>query len=150
MEKTFVILKPDTVQRRLIGQSIARFEQHGLKIMAMKFMQVPESLALEHYAVHKERPFFKSLIAYITSGPVVAMVLAGPNAIKIVRNVVGATNPVEAAPGTIRGDFGMQTGRNLIHASDGLDTAEAEIALWFGEDSLVEYNRDIDRWILEQ
>lgn len=150
MEKTFVILKPDTVQRRLIGQSIARFEQHGLKIMAMKFMQVPEALALEHYAVHKERAFFKSLIAYITSGPVVAMVLAGPNAIKIVRNVVGATNPVEAAPGTIRGDFGMQTGRNLIHASDGPDTAEAEIALWFGEDSLVEYNRDIDRWILEQ
>lgn len=149
MEKTFIILKPDAVQRQLVGQIITRFEQHGLKIVAMKFLQVPLSLAEEHYAVHKERPFFKSLIEYITASPVVALVLAGPNAIQMARNIVGATNPLDAAPGTIRGDFGMEIGRNLIHASDGADTAKAEIALWFGEENLVEYTRALKPWILE-
>lgn len=149
MEKTFVILKPDAVQRQLVGQAITRFERHGLKIVAMRFLQVSEELAQKHYAVHKERPFFNDLIAYITSGPVLAMVLEGPAAIRITRNVVGATSPVEAAPGTIRGDFGMQIGRNLVHASDGPDTATAEISLWFGEENLVSYNRTIEPWILE-
>jgi len=149
VEKTFIILKPDAIQRQLVGQLITRFEQHGLKIVAMKFLQVPVSLAEEHYAVHKERPFFKDLITYITSSPVVAMVLEGPEAIHLARNIVGATSPVDAAPGTIRGDFGLQIGRNLVHASDGPDTAKAEIELWFGEGNLVQYERSIDRWILE-
>jgi len=149
VERTFIILKPDAVQRQLVGQIISRFEQHGLKIVAMKFLQVPVSLAEEHYAVHKERPFFKSLIEYITASPVVAMVLEGPNAIQMARNVVGATNPLDATPGTIRGDFGMEIGRNLVHASDGTDTAKAEIALWFGEENLVDYSRALDPWILE-
>lgn len=149
MEKTFIILKPDAVQRQLVGEIISRFERHGLKIVAMKFLQVSNALAEEHYAVHKERPFFKSLIEYITASPVVALVLEGPNAIKMARNVVGATNPLDANPGTIRGDFGMEIGRNLVHASDGPDTAKAEIALWFGEENLVEYPRALDPWILE-
>ena len=149
MENTFVILKPDAVQRQLSGQLIARFEQRGLKIVALKLMSVPEELAKEHYAVHKERPFFNSLISYITSGPVVTMVLQGPNAIKAVRNTIGSTNPVDAAPGSIRGDYGMEIGRNLVHASDGPETAKAEIALWFGEENLLSYEREVDRWILE-
>jgi len=149
VEKTFIILKPDAVQRQLVGQIIARFEQHGLKIVAMKFLQVPLSLAEEHYAVHKERPFFKPLIEYITASPVVALVLDGPHAIQMARNIVGATNPLDAAPGTIRGDFGMEIGRNLIHASDGADTAQAEIALWFGEENMVAYTRALKPWILE-
>ncbi len=149
MERTFVILKPDAVQRQLTGQLISRFEQRGLKITAMKFMQVSLDLAQEHYAVHKERPFFNDLIAYITSSPVVAMVLEGPDAIRATRNTVGGTNPIEAAPGSIRGDFGMQIGRNLVHASDGPETAKAEVALWFSDDELVEYERAVDGWILE-
>lgn len=149
MEKTFVILKPDAVQRLLVGQIISRFEQHGLKLVAMKFLQVSTELAQEHYAVHKERPFYKDLIDYITASPVVALVVEGPNAIKMVRNMVGATNPLEAASGTIRGDFGMEIGRNLVHASDGEETAKTEIALWFGEENLVQYNRVVDTWVLE-
>jgi nucleoside-diphosphate kinase len=149
VENTFIILKPDAVQRQLSGQLIARFEQRGLKIVALKLMSVSEDLAKEHYAVHKERPFFNSLISYIISGPVVAMVLQGPNAIKAVRNTVGSTNPVEAAPGSIRGDYGMEIGRNLVHASDGPETAKAEIALWCGEENLLGYEREVDRWILE-
>jgi nucleoside-diphosphate kinase len=149
VENTFIILKPDAVQRQLSGQLIARFEQRGLKIVALKLMSVSEDLAKEHYAVHKERPFFNSLISYIISGPVVAMVLQGPNAIKAVRNTVGSTNPVEAAHGSIRGDYGMEIGRNLVHASDGPETAKAEIALWFGEENLLVYEREVDRWILE-
>ncbi len=149
MERTFVILKPDAVQRQLTGQLISRFEQRGLKIVAMKFMQVSLELAQEHYAVHKERPFFNDLIAYITSSPVAAMVLEGPDAIRATRNTVGGTNPVEAAPGSIRGDFGMQIGRNLVHASDGPETAKAEVALWFRDDELLAYDRAVDGWILE-
>lgn len=149
MEKTFVILKPDAVQRLLVGQIISRFEQHGLKLVAMKFLQVSTELAQEHYAVHKERPFYKDLIDYITASPVVALVVEGPNAIKMVRNMVGATNPLEAASGTIRGDFGMEIGRNLVHASDGEETAKTEIALWFGEENLVAYQRVVDAWVLE-
>ncbi|NOX60783.1 MAG: nucleoside-diphosphate kinase [Chloroflexi bacterium] len=148
MERTFVMLKPDAVQRGLIGEIIARFERRGLKIVAMKFMHVSRSLAEEHYAVHKGRPFYDGLIEYITSGPVVAMVLEGPNAIKAARATMGATHPLEAAPGTIRADFGLEIGRNLVHGSDGPETAAFEIGLWFG-DEIPGWERDVDRWILE-
>ena len=148
MEQTFIILKPDAVQRGLVGEIIARFERRGLKLVAMKMLQVSEELARQHYAVHEQRPFFKGLISYITSAPVVTLVLEGTNAIAAVRNTVGATKPAEAAPGTIRADFGLEIGRNLIHASDGPDTAVSEIALWFGED-LVDWQRANDAWIFE-
>ena len=148
MERTFIILKPDAVQRGLVGEIIARFERRGLKIVGMKFLQVSDELARQHYAVHAERPFFKGLISYITSSPVVAMVVEGTNAIAIVRNTVGATKPAEATPGSIRADFGLEIGRNLVHASDGPETAASEIALWFGED-LVAWDRATDRWVFE-
>lgn len=148
MERTFIILKPDAVQRGLVGEIIGRFERRGLKISAMKFLQVSDELARKHYAVHEQRPFFKGLISYITSSPVVAMVVEGTNAIAVVRNTVGATKPAEAAPGTIRADFGLEIGRNLVHASDGPETAKSEIALWFGEE-LVEWKRANDTWIFE-
>lgn len=148
MERTFVILKPDAVQRGLVGEIIARFERRGLKLVAMKFMQVSDELARKHYAVHAERPFFSGLIQYIVSAPVVALVLEGTNAIAVVRNTVGATKPAEAAPGTIRADFGLEIGRNLVHASDGPDTARDEITLWFGDD-LVAWGRAVDAWIFE-
>jgi nucleoside-diphosphate kinase len=148
VERTFIILKPDAVQRGLIGEIIGRFERRGLKIVALKFMQVSDELARQHYAVHAQRPFFSGLIKYITSAPVVTMVLEGTNAIAVVRNTVGATKPAEAAPGTIRADFGLEIGRNLIHASDGAETAASEIALWFGND-LVSWSRASDPWIFE-
>jgi nucleoside-diphosphate kinase len=148
MERTFIILKPDAVQRGLVGEIIGRFERRGLKIVAMKFMQVSEELARQHYAVHAQRPFFAGLIRYIVSAPVVAMVVEGAQAIAVVRNTVGATKPAEAAPGTIRADFGLEIGRNLVHASDGPETAASEIALWFGHD-LVTWSRASDPWIFE-
>lgn len=148
MERTFVILKPDAVQRGLVGEIIARFERRGLKLVAMKMIHVSDELARQHYAVHAERPFFKGLIEYITSSPVVALVLEGTGAIAVVRSTVGATKPAEAAPGTIRADFGLEIGRNLVHASDGADTAATEIALWFG-DALIDWPRNTDAWIFE-
>lgn len=148
MERTFIILKPDAVQRGLVGELILRFERRGLKLVAMKFLQVSDELARKHYAVHASRPFFAGLIKYITSAPVVTMVLEGTNAIAVVRSMVGATRPHEAAPGTIRADFGLEVGRNLVHASDGPDTAKDEIALWFGDD-LVDWKRASDPWIFE-
>lgn len=148
MEQTLILLKPDAVQRQLVGPLLSRFEQRGLKIVALKLLQVSKDLAEEHYDVHRERPFFNDLIDYITSGPVVALVLEGPNAIQAARNTIGATNPVEATPGSIRGDYGMEIGRNLVHGSDGADTAKVEIELWFGSD-IVSYTRDVDKWILE-
>ena len=148
MERTFIILKPDAVQRGLVGEIIARFERRGLKLVAMKMIDVSTELAQKHYAVHAERPFYNSLINYIVSSPVVAMVLEGTDAIAAVRNTVGATKPAEAAPGTIRADFGLEIGRNLVHASDGPETAISEIALWFGED-LISWARNNDSWIFE-
>ncbi len=148
MERTFIMIKPDAVQRGLIGEIIQRFERRGLKMVAMRFVHVPLELAETHYAVHVERPFYTGLIEYITSGPVVAMVWEGTNAIQAARNTMGATNPVDAAPGTIRADFGMEIGRNLVHGSDGLETAEFEIGLWFGDD-IPDWERETDRWILE-
>ncbi|MGL4648299.1 MAG: nucleoside-diphosphate kinase [Caldilineaceae bacterium] len=148
MERTFIILKPDAVQRGLVGEIISRFERRGLKIVGMKFLQVSDELARQHYAVHAQRPFFAGLIGYITSSPVVALVVEGTNAIAVVRNTVGATKPAEAAPGTIRADFGLEIGRNLVHASDGPETAATEIALWFGEE-LTSWGRANDPWVFE-
>ena len=149
MERTFVMIKPDGVQRGLIGEIVARFERRGLKIVAMKMMHVDEAFARKHYAVHEGKPFFEGLIRYITSAPVVAMVVEGPDAIRVVRDMVGATDPRKAAVGTIRGDYGLEIGRNLIHASDAPETADFEIGLWFTEEEIVPWQRDVDRWILE-
>jgi nucleoside-diphosphate kinase len=148
VERTLVIIKPDGVQRSLIGAIISRLERRGLRIAGMKFMQISKDLAGRHYEVHKGKPFYDSLLAYITSAPVVVMVWEGNDAIEVVRNTMGATNPTQAAPGTIRGDFGLEIGRNLIHGSDGPDTASFEIDLFFG-DGLVSWERDTDRWIFE-
>jgi len=148
VEKTFIILKPDAVQRSLVGEILGRFERRGLKLVALKFVHVSDELARKHYAVHAERPFFAGLVQYITSSPVVALVLEGNNAISVVRSMVGATRPHEAAPGTIRADFGLDVGRNLVHASDGPETAKDEIALWFGED-LIDWQRANEPWIYE-
>lgn len=148
MERTFVMVKPDGVQRGLIGEIVSRFERRGLKIVGMKMLQVSDDLARRHYAVHEGKPFFAGLISYITSAPVVAMVVEGTNAVVAVRQTVGATRPFEAAPGSIRADFALEIGRNLVHASDAPETAATEIALWFGEE-LVAWQRATDRWIFE-
>lgn len=147
-ERTLVLVKPDGVQRLLAGRIISRFEERGLKIVGLKLVQVDDALAARHYAVHRERPFFASLVAFITSSPLIALALEGPNAIAVVRSMVGATRPNEAAPGTIRGDLALETAQNLIHASDAPETATAELALWFAAGELVDYARDIDRWAL--
>jgi nucleoside-diphosphate kinase len=147
-ERTLVLVKPDGVQRLLAGRLIARFEERGLKIVGLKLVQVDRALAERHYAVHREKPFFGGLVDFITSSPLVAMALEGPNAIAVVRSMVGATRPHEAAPGTIRGDLALETAQNLIHASDGAETATAELELWFRAGELLEYERDIDRWAL--
>lgn len=149
MERTLVIIKPDGVQRQLIGPIITRLERRGLKIVALKLLQVSDDLARKHYAVHEGKSFYDPLIQYITSAPVVVMVVEGPNAIQVTRNTMGATNPVDAASGTIRADFGLEIGRNLVHGSDGPETAAAEIALWFDQSEILSYQRDVDRWILE-
>jgi nucleoside-diphosphate kinase len=147
-ERTLVLVKPDGVQRLLAGRIIARFEERGLKIVGLKLVQVDRELAERHYAIHREKPFFGSLVEFITSSPLVAMALDGPNAIAVVRTMVGATRPHEAAPGTIRGDLALETAQNLIHASDGPETAITELALWFRARELLDYERDIDRWAL--
>ena len=147
-ERTLVLLKPDAVQRLLTGRILARYEERGLKIIGLKLMQVSTQLAEQHYAVHREKPFFRGLVDFITSAPLVAAVLEGPNAIAIVRAMNGATRPHEAAPGTIRGDFALETAQNLVHASDSPETAASELKLWFRGDELLDYERDIDRWAL--
>lgn len=147
-ERTLVLIKPDAVQRLLTGRILARFEERGLKLVGLKLVLVDRALAERHYAVHRERPFFAGLVDFITSSPLVAIALEGPNAISVVRTMVGATRPNEAAPGTIRGDFALETAQNLVHASDGPETAQAELALWFSPGELVDYGREIDRWAL--
>ena len=147
-ERTLVLVKPDGVQRLLTGRIIARFEERGLKIVGLKLVAVSRDLAEQHYAVHREKPFFGGLVDFITSSPLVAVALEGPNAIAVVRSMVGATRPHEAAPGTIRGDFALETAQNLIHASDGAETAAAELQLWFADGELLSYEREIDRWAL--
>ena len=149
MERTLIIIKPDAVQRGLIGEITTRFERRGLRIAALKLIQIDEALARRHYAVHEGKPFYEPLIRYITSSPVVVMVLEGNDAIEIVRRTMGATNPAEAAPGTIRADFGLEIGRNLVHGSDGPETAAFEVPLFFTEDEILSYERDTDRWIFE-
>ncbi len=148
LERTLLLVKPDGVQRQLVGRVIARFEERGLKIIGLKLVHVDRALAERHYAVHREKPFFPGLVDFITSGPLVAAALEGPNAIAIVRAMNGATRPHEAAPGSVRGDFAVETAQNLVHASDSPETAEAELALWFSPGELLEYTRDIDRWVL--
>ena len=148
METTFVMVKPDGVQRGLVGEIINRFERKGLKLVGLRSLIPSEEIAEEHYAVHKERPFYNGLISFITSGPVVAMAWSGIDAISVARIIIGATNGREALPGTIRGDFGMDIGFNLIHGSDGEDTASSELALWFPEGTM-SWNRDIDSWVYE-
>lgn len=147
-ERTLVLVKPDGVQRLLAGRIITRFEERGLKIVGLKLLQADRALAERHYAVHRERPFFSGLVEFMTSRPLVAMALEGPNAISIVRAMVGATRPNEADPGTIRGDYALETAQNLVHASDGPETAQMELALWFRPDELLAYEREIDRWAL--
>ncbi|MCJ7708877.1 MAG: nucleoside-diphosphate kinase [Anaerolineales bacterium] len=149
MERTLVLVKPDGVQRGLVGEIIRRLERRGLRLTAARFMMVSRELAERHYAVHKGKPFYNGLIAYITSAPVMAMVWEGPNAIAAVRQTMGATRPTEAAPGSVRHDFGLEVGRNLTHASDSAQTAEEEVALWFSPEEIVGWSRDLDRWIFE-
>ena len=148
METTFVMVKPDGVQRGLVGEIINRFERKGLKLVGLRSLIPSEEIAEEHYAVHKERPFYSGLISFITSGPVVAMAWSGIDAISVARIIIGATNGREAIPGTIRGDFGMDIGFNLIHGSDGEDTASSELELWFPEGTM-SWNRDSDTWVYE-
>jgi len=149
LERALVIIKPDAVQRGLIGEIVTRFERRGLRIAGMKLLQIDKSLAERHYAIHKGKPFYEPLIRYITSSPVVVMVLEGNDVIKVARRTMGATHPAEAAPGTIRADFGLEIGRNLVHGSDGPETAAFEVPLFFTEDELLSYDRDTDRWIFE-
>ena len=147
-ERTLVLIKPDGVQRLLTGRILARYEDRGLKLVGLKLIRVSAEHAERHYAVHREKPFFRGLVDFITSAPLVAAVLEGPNAIGVVRAMNGATRPHEAAPGSIRGDFALETAQNLVHASDSPENAAAEIALWFAASELLDYGRDIDRWVL--
>jgi len=148
VERTLVLVKPDAVQRGLMGEIIARLERRGLKLIGAKFIKVSQEFAEKHYAVHKGKPFFEGLIRYIASSPLMALVWEGPGAVAVVRQTMGATNPAQAAPGTIRHDFGLITGRNLTHASDSPENAELEISLWFGPEELIEWDRSVDPWLL--
>ncbi|GAC1666219.1 MAG: nucleoside-diphosphate kinase [Candidatus Limnocylindrales bacterium] len=147
-ERTLVLIKPDGVQRLLTGRILARYEDRGLKLVGLKLIRVSAQLAERHYAVHREKPFFRGLVDFMTSAPLVAAVLDGPNAIAVVRAMNGATRPPEAAPGSIRGDFALETAQNLVHASDSPETAASEIDLWFAAAELLAYEREIDRWVL--
>ena len=149
MERTLVIIKPDGVQRGLIGEIIARLERRGLKIVGMKMMQISRDLASRHYAVHKGKPFYDGLVDYITSSPAVVMAIEGKRAIEVMRATMGATNPVQATPGTIRADLAVEIGRNLVHGSDGPDTATFELGLFFSPDEILSWDRATERWISE-
>ncbi|MEP0763019.1 MAG: nucleoside-diphosphate kinase [Chloroflexota bacterium] len=150
MERTLIIIKPDAVQRGLIGEIVARFERRGLRIVGMKLIQMDRDLAARHYAVHKGKPFYEPLLDYITSAPVVVMALEGSDAVKAARNTIGATNPADAGAGSIRGDFGLEVGRNLVHGSDSVENGEKEVVLFFGGGGLVAWGRDVDRWVFEK
>jgi nucleoside-diphosphate kinase len=148
IERTLVLVKPDGVQRQLTGRILARYEERGLKVVGLKLVTVDRVLAERHYAAHREKPFFTGLVDFITSAPLVVLALDGPNAIGVVRAINGATRPHEAEPGTIRGDFALETAQNIVHASDGPEAAAMELALWFDDGELLDYERDIDRWVL--
>ncbi len=149
MERTFVMLKPGSIQRGLIGNIISRFENRGLKIIAMKMMTVSKELAERHYAEHKGKPFYDDLVSYITSGPVVAMVLEGGKAISVVRSMMGKTDPLESPPGSIRGDYGLSLGKNIVHGSDSPASAKREIYLFFTQEEFLTYKRCDEDWIYE-
>ncbi len=149
MERTFLAIKPDGVQRGLVGEIVRRFETKGFTLVGMKFMKVSKELAESHYDVHKERPFFSSLVNFITSGPIVVMVWEGEGVVAAARKMIGATNPLTAEPGTIRGDFGVNIGRNLIHGSDAIETAQREISLWFSDEELVSWESQMKPWLQE-
>ncbi|MDY6785701.1 MAG: nucleoside-diphosphate kinase [Cyanobacteriota bacterium] len=149
MERSFIMIKPDGVQRNLVGEVIKRFEAKGFTLVGLKLMSVPRELAEKHYDVHKERPFFKGLVEFICSSPVVAMVWEGEGVVASARKIIGATNPLNAEPGTIRGDYGIDVGRNLIHGSDAIETAQREIQLWFGEGELTSWEPCAKTWLYE-
>ncbi|MGF1522734.1 MAG: nucleoside-diphosphate kinase [Leptolyngbyaceae cyanobacterium] len=149
MERTFIMIKPDGVQRGLTGEIISRFESKGFTLVGMKLMSVSQELAEKHYDVHRDKPFFSGLVEFITSSPVVAMVWEGDNVVTSARTLIGATNPISANPGTIRGDFGVTIGRNLIHGSDAVETAQREIALWFKEPEMTSWEACTKAWIYE-
>ena len=149
MQKTLVLLKPDAVQRGLIGELVSRLERKGLKLVGMKLVRMNDALARQHYAEHVDKPFFKGLAEFITSGPLVAMAIEGEDAICMVRTLMGETNPANAAPGTVRGDYAVSIGLNLVHGSDSLESAQRELALFFKEDEILEYDRATDPWIIE-
>jgi len=148
-EQTLVLVKPDGVQRGLIGEVIGRLERRGLQLVGMKLMQITEELAGRHYAEHREKPFFGGLVAFITSAPVVAMVWEGPGAVAMVRTMMGATNPANAAPGTMRGDLAVSFGMNVIHGSDSVESAAREVALFFADGEVLRWERSVDRWVIE-
>ena len=149
MERTLVLIKPDAMQRGLAGEILSRLERRGLRIAALRLFQMEEAMARRHYGEHEGKPFYEGLISYITACPIIAAVLEGSDAVEVVRRTVGATNPAEAEAGTIRGDLALETGRNLIHGSDSPESAKREIALFFREDELHSYARDVDRWLFE-
>ena len=149
-ETSLVFLKPDAIQRGLVGRILSRFEDKGLRLVASKLITVPTDLAKKHYAEHEGKPFYDSLINFITSGPVLVLAIRGDDAISVCRNLMGKTNGKEAAPGTIRGDFGMSPGYNLIHGSDSPESAERELKMWFNDDELIDYHRSIEQWVYEQ
>ena len=149
MERTFLAVKPDGVQRAIVGEIIRRFETKGFTLVGLKLMQVSRELAEQHYDVHREKPFFAGLVDFITSGPVVAMVWEGDGVVASARKLIGATNPLTAEPGTIRGDYGVSIGRNLIHGSDAVETAQREIALWFRDEELASWKPTITPWLYE-
>ena len=148
-ERTLILIKPDGVQRALVGTIVERYEARGLRIVGLKMVRVPRELAEQHYDVHRGKGFFAGLIEFITSSPLVAMAVEGPNAIAVCREVNGATRPSEAKPGSIRGDLALDTGHNLVHGSDSAETAEHELGLWFRPEELVDYERALDSWILD-
>lgn len=147
MQRTLVLLKPDAIQRRMISTLLERFEQKGLRFVGMKLVKASQQIAQQHYAVHKERPFYQSLIQFLTAGPTLALVLEGREAVVVVRNLIGATDGVKAAPGTIRGDFAISVQNNLIHGSDSPENAASEIALWFRPEELLDYQLVDQHWV---
>ena len=149
MERTLILVKPDAMQRGLAGEVLSRLERRGLRPVGLRLMQIDAETARRHYAEHEGKPFYEGLVAFISSGPVIAAVFEGDGAIATARQTMGATDPAEATPGTIRGDLALDLGRNLVHGSDSRESAEREIALFFGDQPLVEWTRDGDRWIFE-
>jgi len=147
MERSLVLIKPDAIQRGLTGEIISRLEKRGLKIVAMKMLQMDNGLAQRHYAIHEGKAFFNELVVFITSSPIIASIFQGEDAVNVIRQTMGATDPAKALPGTIRGDFGLDIGHNLIHGSDSLENASKEITLFFSAEEVCDYQRDIDKWI---